>query len=306
VKNSKLTQRLIASLTYERIDQFLSKTLVNEDKTNDVSSVSFKEIKNSNIKSTLYLFLAMVPFNFLLYIIYMDRKGEKIFENDSILIIFAISLTLLVISNIYMERADKIEEQIISQKELQYKVIRTAFTNSSIIKNKSTEMKITVHNPFKTKGMRIYLHSIDNVTPKSIVIPDFEPETTKQITFDYIALSKGNREIGLEFVQYSDESGNRVPAQKSKTFDQETIKLKVSGETVFGLSESQVNLIGRLITGIGAITIAISFLANAFAVTLDPNVLQTTIPIIILLQSPVVWLVLFFNNKLSKSFTTND
>lgn len=265
-----------------------------------------RRIHRFRVLSKFILFIS-IPLFVILFagLISSSKDYYQVGNQDILLYGCGFLLLLLLLSELFLESADFSEAEILDKQALRLKVVRSAISSNALVKFESTEMVIELFNPFTTKGMRIFLHSIDNISPRSIIL-DSEPGEIKPVHFTYTPLEEGNREVGLEFVQYRNFEGKIIPTESAETFDQETLRLKVSDTRLFGLAPEQLNILKNAVAGISSVIIALSFIARYFNYKIDPSTLQATLPLIILLQSPVIYMVLFFQNKLSRTFSSNE
>ncbi len=268
-----------------------------EEDTNNAQ----REIRRYRIISWIFLVLGTITFlGVWSILVYTEYLGNDLGDQGDYLIYTVILMFLLMfISQIYMEKADNKQEEIDMSELIEEKVILNAIATSHMIKNKTTRIEISVRNPFETKGMRLYLHTIDHISPKEYVL-DITPGSTTTVLLDYTPLDEGKREITFEIVPFRDKEGNIMPAENTETFDQESLKFKVDADSVLGLSPTQISLIKKVIAGAGAISVAFSAVANVLNLQIDPQTLNTSIPLILILQSPVFWFYLYFQNKSTK------
>ena len=72
------------------------------------------------------------------------------------------------------------------------------------------------------------------------------------------------------------------------------------------MTPTQIEIIKRFVTGASIVAVVIAFLARIFGIVLSPATLQATIPLVIVLQSPVIYLYLYLTNKREKALTLEE
>ena len=140
------------------------------------------------------------------------------------------------------------------------------------------------------------MHSLDHVSPNHFRLR-LDPGEEAKISAVYVPLGEGVREIGFEFMGYLDREGKIISLEEAPTIDQESIRLKVNSDTILGLSPSQISMAKKILTGAGAITLAVSIAINFFNLQIDESFLTTTIPLLTLLQAPVIFFLFYMSNK---------
>jgi len=260
------------------------------------SAVDF--VKKSRIIAWIFLVLAAITIVGVWGIlVYTEYLGNSLDKNGGYLIYSVVALLIFMLtSQIYLDRADDKAEEIKLAEELKEKVILSAVASKQPVKNRTTQIEISLQNPFKSKGMRIYLHTIDHISPTEYLL-DIEPDEQETVALDFTPLDEGKREITFEIVPYRDSNGKIIAAEATETFDQESIRLKAAADSVFGLSPTQISILKKIVAGVGAISIAFSAVADILSLSIDPRTVDTSIPLILIFQSPVFWFYLYFQNK---------
>ncbi len=269
-----------------------------------------KEEENRNRQiSRIFLLVSSVLFVSAWGIIILSRPnvlrnrtihfGDLIFYNILVLILTS------VISQIFLERAEKAKMQMEEHMAMEKRIIKSLIASGPLIKYKETKMVGKAINPLETQGIRIYIHSLDHVVPRMILL-DIPPNAEASFEFDYVPLEAGVRKISFEIVPFRDAEGQLIPGEETETFDQETVSVKSASQLALGLTPTQIQILKRIITGASVVAVAVAFLARIFGIDLNPETLRSTIPLVIILQSPVIYLYLYLRNRRAKSLTLSD
>ncbi len=273
-----------------------------------IQSLQSIESRNRQI-SRIFLTVSAILFGSAWAIIIITRPaimqnrvigfGDLIFYNILALIVTS------VISQVYLERAEKAKQQLSEHEAFEKRIVKSLLAAGSLVKYKETRMIGRLVNPLNTRGVRVYIHSLDHVVPRVILL-DIPPKSETAFEFNYVPLDSGTRKISFEIVPFRDENGNVIPGEVAETYDQETVTVHSASQLAFGLTPTQIEILKRLITGAGIIAVAITFLARIFGIILDPVTLRSTIPLVIILQSPVIYLYLYLRNRRAKSLALQD
>ncbi len=176
------------------------------------------------------------------------------------------------------------------------KFIERAILLETPTKFRACNISFIIRNGTEYKGLRVHLHSLDHVSPNHFRLR-LDPGEEAKISAVYVPLGEGVREIGFEFMGYLDREGKTISLEEAPTIDQESIRLKVNSDTILGLSPSQISMAKKILTGAGAITLAVSIAINFFNLQIDESFLTTTIPLLTLLQAPVIFFLFYMSNK---------
>lgn len=225
--------------------------------------------------------------------------------SNFVLYSIALLFVFAFISQYFNEKVQKIIDEIEQEKSYENQSIKSAFTTHPIIKYKTSKIKLRIANPFRSKGMRIYFHTLDHMTPLDAVFPNVKTNEIVEHEFDFTPLADGARKIAVEFVQYRSH-GDILPPEEAETYDQESLLFHASSTIILGLSPTQISIIRKLIAGVGALSLSVSLIARIFGIVLDATIIDSTIPIVVLLQAPAIWLFLYFQNKLGGEFIAEE
>lgn len=268
------------------------------------------EIENRNRRiSRLFLSISAILFVSAWAIIILTRPavlrnrtvnfGDLIFYNILALIVTSIA------SQVFLERAEQARQKLEEHEAAEKRIIKSMIASSSLVRYKETKMVGKAVNPLETQGIRIYIHSLDHVVPRMILL-DIPPKAEASFEFNYVPLDAGVRKISFEIVPFKDAEGNLIPGEEAETFDQETVSVRSASQLALGLTPTQIQILKRLITGASVVAVAVTFLARIFGIALDPVTLRSTVPLVIILQSPVIYLYLYLRNRRAKSLMLEE
>jgi hypothetical protein len=296
--NSESFNRLLVKLRIRKDSESEEELVLDVDEKYYLEK--YHKMKRYKRTSLIYLILSFTIFLPVCVMILLIQLQIRSVSSSIVFTMVLLMLILMFYSERYFEKGEKVAKTVLGKKELQKKVIKSAVAKGLIEQYKTHKINLKLHNPFQTKGLRIYLHSIDNVAPRFIELEDLEPLQERNIELEFTPLANGNREVALEFVEYADKNGERIIPSKANTFNLEVIKVKVAKIATLGLSQSQISLLRKVVAGVGAVSIALSFLSNVLRFEIDQQTLEITIPLIIVLQSPVIWLLLNLQNRFER------
>lgn len=275
--------------------------LTQEQRKSYQSSIKY----NSRVARILYSISGIFVIAIYAIIIYIQGFNHQINWGDKFFWLIGV-LLIFVISGLYFfEKANEKQNQMEKIDELNEKVVRSIQSKKTPIKFKTSRIVINIKNIYDNPGLRLYIHGIDHFYPEKLEL-DLKPGENTYITLDYTPLDDGKRSISIEIVEFKDKNGTIIPPEEAKTLDQETVDFKVTTATTLGLSPKQISLLKKVIAGVGAASVALGTLADIFQIKLDPQTLNATIPLIVLLQSPVIWLLLYFQNKSAKTYEAEE
>ncbi len=207
----------------------------------------------------------------------------------AVIVLFFLALSEILYS---LYSKESLEEPIDSSP----KFIERAILLETPTKFRACNISFIIRNETEFKGLRVHLHSLDHVSPNHFRLR-LDPGKEAKISAVYVPLGDGVREIGFEFMGYLDREGRIISLEEAPTIDQESIRLKVNSDTILGLSPSQISMAKKILTGAGAITLAVSIAVNFFNLRIDEPFLTTTIPLLTLLQAPVIFFLFYMSNK---------
>ncbi len=278
------------------------------DTTEYVNKLLNKVKYNSRI-SRIFLLISAILFFLAWFIIILSNPNvlNRTSYNFGDLIFYIIIALIITstISQVYLERAEQAKRKIKENEEFEKKIIVSLYATGPLIKYKETKMIGLIINPLETQGLRIYIHTLDHVVPRMILL-DIPPNSESNFEFTFVPLESGTRKISFEIVPLRDKEGNIIPGEKTETYDQETVTVKSASQLAFGLTPTQIEIIKRFVTGASIVAVVIAFLARIFGIVLSPATLQATIPLVIVLQSPVIYLYLYLTNKREKALTLEE
>ena len=216
-------------------------------------------------------------------------------------ILASLSFAFLIAYEILFETTLE-EENVTFDKN---KFIQAVFIDKQPVLYQDTKVTVLLRNTTESNGLRVFLNSLDHVFPIQFNLK-LKPGEETTFSFAFVPIGIGTREISFELVEYLQKDGSIVPLEKAKTFDQESVILKVSKGSILGLTPSEISFLKKFLTATSIFTISVIFVFNYFNIHLNTEVLSTFIPLLFLLQAPVILFSFYMSNKTEKALQSME
>ena len=162
------------------------------------------------------------------------------------------------------------------------------------------EVTITVQNSILDHGMRVVFKSSNYISPEII---ELKATKGQQATFkiSITPLEAGVQNMLFAIYPLYTKSNKFIEFQAAEMIQYQMVSYSVLETTVLGMTNDQFEFL-KNVGGLGSILVGAILTVNQF-VGIDNLILRfrNSLPIIILLQLPLIYFYFFFTNKFSKS-----
>lgn len=269
-----------------------------------VGELNAKVGENQISTILIAFFLAILFISGVIWLIYGTLGALK----DAYVAIGVISIFLfalaLVISPKFMEmKLEEIKEQILKVQESI--AVEDIIPIGTIVALKPARLKLKIKNPLKTYGLRLRFRSYDYINPSSLELL-LEPGERAEKEVIIVPSGSGRREFSISIAKLYDENNRLIPEDEADDIALQKFVLDVEEAVAGGLSSRERGILSGLIkfaaffSASGLVYLSILKVSGMESLMF---VLTQVVPLITLLQVPVLMLMFYLDKKLPEKPT---
>ncbi|MGQ4891589.1 MAG: hypothetical protein ACP6IP_03770 [Candidatus Njordarchaeia archaeon] len=248
----------------------------------------------------LIIFLA-IAIIWTTYSLVAGVKSAYVLIGYASILLFALSL---LIAPRFMEmKLEEIERQILKVQESI--AIEDIIPIGNIVALKPARLKLKIKNPLETFGLRLRFRSYDYINPSSLELL-LEPGERTEKEVIMVPSGSGRREFSVSIAKLYDENNKLIPEDEADDLALQKFALNVEEPVAGGLSSRERSILSGLIkfaaffSASGLVYLSILKVSGMESLMF---VLTQVVPLITLLQVPVLMLMFYLDKKLPEKPT---
>jgi hypothetical protein len=254
------------------------------------------------LKSLFFLGIALTSLSFSIYLTTLYREIDQIVPSGfeviesvapllfGFLLIIVWVITLRLVSNVY----EYLNPWGARVSETNF--VETVKSTSQMQISKPNTIMVRVKNVLTTPGIRIVFKGSDSISPQMVEL-HLEPGEVGIFKLGITPMQKGIHDILVVLYPLFDHSGEYINLDLTQPVTYQNIEYKVLGETIIGITKTQAKTLKHLL-GWGSLIASTLSIANQYF-DIQELLIQwrETIPWLVTLQVPFVYLYYLFSNR---------
>ncbi len=248
---------------------------------------------------TVFLITAM------LYFVAMLLIGDltQAYVWMGIVATLSVIVGLILAPNLIKEKLEIIGEKVLRIKETV--AVEDLIPFGSLVAMKPTRLKLRIKNPLDTFGLRLRFRSYDYINPSTLSLL-LEPGEKTETEVIMVPSGGGKREFSISIAPLYNEEDKLIPDHEADDVALQKFFVEVEEPVVGGLSSRERSIISGLIkfaaffSASGLVYLSILRISGLESLIF---VLTQVLPVVVILQVPVLMLMFYLEGKLPEKPT---